>query len=371
MNGLEVAMLTYSTRARGGVAHALKLAEHMRGLGVDVTLYSLARADDGESRKGFYRDVGVPFEIFRYEWHPDLRTRLERMIAAYTKNLSLGADVYHAQDCVGGTALSRMKARGVILGPVFRTIHHVDDFAEPMLYEFEKRAVSKADHRFVVSEYWRNELKLKYGYDSIVTYNGLDESDFSNLPKRRAKVPTVLFVGGYEPRKGLEYLVLAMKAVIDQVPKAKLVTVAKAGFRGTDDAKWFKALAIRAGVEGSIEFLESVSQRRLMQLYADCDLLSLPSRNEGWGLALMEAMACMKPVVATRVGGVPELVRDGTDGLLVEPGDAKGMSDAIVRLLTDRRLRERMGRAGKRRVKKFSWDDTARTVVQAYRAALR
>jgi len=364
-------MLTYSTRARGGVAHALKLAERLRSFGVNVTLYSLARADDRESGKEFYRDVNVPFKIFRYEWHPDMRTRLERMIAAYSKNLPREADVYHAQDCVGGTALSRMKARGVIAGPVFRTIHHVDDFAEPLLYDFEKKAVSRADHRFVVSEYWRNELKLKYGYDSIVTYNGLDESDFSNLPERRSKVPTVLFVGGYEPRKGLEYLVLAMKAVIDQVPKAKLVTVAKAGFRGMEDARWFEELANRAGVGGRIEFHESVSQRKLRQLYADCDLLSLPSRNEGWGLALMEAMACMKPVVATRVGGVPELVRDGIDGLLVEPGDVRGLSDAIVRLLIDRRLRERMGRAGKKRVREFSWDDTARTVVKAYRAALR
>jgi len=107
-----------------------------------------------------------------------------------------------------------------------------------------------------------------------------------------------------------------------------------------------------------------------MQMYADCDLVVLPSRNEGWGLSLMEAMACAKPVVATKVGGIPELVRDGVEGVLVESGDVKGLSDAIVRLLRDPGERARMGAAGQQRVAQFSWDRTALTVLDAYRSAL-
>ncbi len=364
-------MLTYSTRARGGVAHALKLAERLRRKGVDVTLYSLARNDDDAAAGGYYRPVDAPFRIFRYEWHPDVMTRLERMIQAYEQGLPADADVYHSQDCVGGSALARLKDSGRISAPVFRTVHHVDDFAEPRLFEFEKRAVAHADHRFVVSQYWKRMLAEEHGYSSVVTYNGLDADEFSDLPDRRSARPTILFVGGLEARKGLEFLVLAMASVARTHPDALLVAVAKTGFRGVDEPGWFQVLAQRAGVAGNLRLLESVSDDELLQLYADCDLLALPSRNEGWGLSLMEAMACSKPVVATRVGGIPELVTDGLEGLLVEPGDLRGLSDAICGLLSDPGARERMGRAGRERVKAFSWDAAAETVLAEYVRALQ
>lgn len=368
---MRVAMLTYSTRARGGVAHALKLAERLGRRGADVTLYSLARSDDDVAGRGYYRPVDVPFKVFRYDWHPDVMTRLDRMIQAYERGLPTDADVYHSQDCVGSSALARLKDSGKISAPVFRTVHHVDDFAEPRLFEFEKRAVAHADHRFVVSQYWKRMLADEHGYRSVVTYNGLDMEEFSSLPPRRSAHPTVLFVGGLEARKGLEFLVLAMAGVFHEHPDAKLVAVAKTGFRGVDEPGWFRVLAERAGIGGNLTLLESVSDGELRQLYADCDLLVLPSRNEGWGLSLMEAMACSKPVVATRVGGVPELVTDGLEGLLVEPGDVHGLSDAINRVLSDPGARERMGRAGRERVKAFSWDATADTVMREYGRALQ
>ncbi len=363
-------MLTYSTRARGGVVHAIKLAERLRRKGADVRLYSLARDDDPSAREGYYRNVEVPFEIISYRWHPDLMTRLENMITGYTSNLPLDVDVYHAQDCVGGTALMRMKNGGEISAPIFRTIHHVDDFAEPMLFEFEKRAVANADHRFVVSQYWKDVLNKEYGYDSVITYNGLDAEDFATIPKKKSIAPTVLFVGGLEPRKGLEHLFLAMESVSRRHPTARLVTVAKAGFRGVDNAAWFDTLADRAGISDRVTMLDSVDQKDLLQLYADSDLLVLPSRNEGWGLSLMEAMACGKPVVASRVGGIPELVRDGIEGILVEHGDVRSLAGAISRILDDSSLAEKMGQAGRDRIKPFSWDSAADTVLAEYQRAM-
>ena len=109
---LKVAMLTYSTRARGGVAHALKLAERLKRRGIDVTLYSLARSDDEAAARGYFRPVDVPFQVFKYEWHPDVMVRLERMVHAYAVGLPTDADVYHSQDCVGSTALALIKESG-------------------------------------------------------------------------------------------------------------------------------------------------------------------------------------------------------------------------------------------------------------------
>jgi glycosyltransferase involved in cell wall biosynthesis len=363
-------MLTYSTRPRGGVVHALKLAERLSKLGVEVKLYSLVRSDDQKAQTGYFRKVSAPYELITYHWSPDLVTRLERMIEAYSENLPRDADIYHAQDCVGGTALARMKKRGLISAPIFRTVHHVDDFAEPRLFEFEKRAVAHADHRFVVSKHWQKVLEKEYGYGSTISYNGLDLEDFSRLPRKVSRQPTVLFVGGLEPRKGLEYLLHAMEYVLDEVPNARLIAVAKTGFRGTDEWSWFTTLASRLGIMKSMVFRESVSQRTLLGFYSNSDLVVLPSKTEGWGLSLMEAMACGKPVVASRAGGIPELVRDGSEGLLIRPGDVRGLADAITKLLQDPGLRARMGRAGRRRVQQFSWDETAKVVLREYERAL-
>ncbi len=370
MGKMRVAMLTYSTRPRGGVVHALKLAERLSTLGADVSLYSLARSDDPVSLQGYFRSVKVPYEIFAYEWHPDLVTRLERMIESYSLGLPRDADVYHAQDCVGATALARMKSKGFISAPIFRTIHHIDDFSEPRLFEFEKRAVGLAEHRFVVSKFWQKALRTDYGLDSIVTYNGMDPADFANLPPRRTNTPTVLFIGGLEPRKGLEYLIRAMGKVAAVVPNVRLIAVAKTGFRGTDQWTAYKVLAERLGVLDRIDYNESVDESTLLQFYADCDVLVLPSKTEGWGLSLMEAMICGKPVVASRAGGIPELVRDGVDGILVDTGDVRWLAEAIVNLLNNPKLRTEMGTAGKQRAAQFSWDAAARTVLEAYEQVL-
>ncbi|MDD1770207.1 MAG: glycosyltransferase family 4 protein [Methanomassiliicoccales archaeon] len=264
-----------------------------------------------------------------------------------------------------------MKHEDLISAPVFRTIHHVDDFAEPRLLAFEKKAVAHADHRFVVSKYWQKALKEEFGYDSTITYNGLDMEDFAHIPKRQSKTPTVLFVGGLEPRKGLEYLLHAMEYVLDEIPNARLIAVGKTGFRGTDDWAWFETLADRLGVRDRMEFRESVSPRTLLGFYSEADVVVLPSKTEGWGLSLMEAMACRKPVVATRVGGIPELVRSGVEGILVRSGDIRAMADAMLKLLNDKKLSARMGRAGKERVRQFSWDRTADVVLNEYRRAFQ
>jgi len=366
----RVAMLTYSTKPRGGVVHALKLAERLATTGAEITLYSLARSDDQVGLRGYFREVSVDYKIFPYEWHPDMMTRLHRMIKAYSDNLPRDADIYHAQDCVGGTALAGMKSQGSISAPIFRTIHHIDDCADSILLEFERKALGTAEHRFVVSRYWQDVLLNEYGYDSTITYNGLDLGDFDPLPRRSSLTPNVLFVGGLEPRKGLEYLVLAMELVMREIPDARLIAVAKPGFGGADSWHFFEQLAGRAGLMENVEYRESVSQETLLEFYSECDILVLPSRTEGWGLSLMEAMACRKPVVASRVGGIPELVRDGMEGLLVDAGDVQGLSNAILRLLKDPDLRNKLGEKGRTRVKDYSWDKTARTVLESYRRAL-
>jgi glycosyltransferase involved in cell wall biosynthesis len=130
-------------------------------------------------------------------------------------------------------------------------------------------------------------------------------------------------------------------------------------------------LAARLGVHRQVEFIGYQSRPGVVRLLNECTLFVLPSRSESLGIAVIEALACGKPVVATAVGGIPEIIEDGTSGILVEPEDARALAVAIRRLLGDPALRERLGRAGRRRVKDaFRWQRMAEGYVRAYEELL-
>jgi glycosyltransferase involved in cell wall biosynthesis len=108
-----------------------------------------------------------------------------------------------------------------------------------------------------------------------------------------------------------------------------------------------EALAVRLGVADSVEFVGKQPQSQVREYLSVADLLLLPSQSESFGLTALEAMACEVPVIATRVGGIPELVEDGGCGYLFEIGDVDGMARAAVRILGDESERERLGSRGR------------------------
>jgi len=104
-------------------------------------------------------------------------------------------------------------------------------------------------------------------------------------------------------------------------------------------------------------------------LFDGCELFVLPSRHEPFGIVNMEAMASGKAIVATSVGGVPEIVRDGENGMLVPPDDPQALADAINRLLDDDPLRRRLGQAGRARAWNFAWSTITDQYLAVYEAA--
>lgn len=206
-----------------------------------------------------------------------------------------------------------VKSQKKIKSPTVRTIHHIDYFKEKKMIEFQEKSIRLCDVKIVVSKYWQNILLREYGIKSHLVYNGIDLKKFSYIEeKNRDKSPTILFVGGLEPRKGLEYLIFAMEKVLSDIPRAKLIVIGRSGLRKNHEDKWFRILVDRLNISKSVIFNDLVDDELLPLYYSSCDVFTLPSRMEGWGLSLMEAMACKKPVVATKVGGVPELVNYST-----------------------------------------------------------
>jgi glycosyltransferase involved in cell wall biosynthesis len=144
------------------------------------------------------------------------------------------------------------------------------------------------------------------------------------------------------PQKALDILVRAAQLVHGALPEARILIVGDGPER---DA--LTALVQELGLAGVVVF--AGVRTDVGDLLAASDIVASSSAFEGSPLALMESLGAGKPVVATRVGGVPEIVRDGLEGLLVPPGDPTALADALLTLLRDSGLRDRMGAAGRER----------------------
>ena len=148
-----------------------------------------------------------------------------------------------------------------------------------------------------------------------------------------------------EPEKGHRYLLAAWPEIAQAVPNAWLLLV---GDGSLTDALRAQALALPPAARGRVVF--AGGQTDVVAMTQALDLAVLPSLREAQGIALLEAMAASVPVVASRVGGIPETIRDGIDGLLVPAADPDALAAAIVRLAHDAALRERLVASGRRRV---------------------
>jgi glycogen synthase len=178
-----------------------------------------------------------------------------------------------------------------------------------------------------------------------VVPNPVDEHFFT--PGPTAEVPaSILVVGRVERGKGQDVLVEALPAIRARVPEATVRLVGQDGGAAA-------ALARRArelGVGDVVAFEGARARTELPDLYRSAAVCVVPSRFEAFGYTAAEAMACARPVVAARAGGLAEVVRDGRDGLLVAPEDPMALAAAVVRLLGDAEERRRLGAAARARI---------------------
>ncbi len=174
----------------------------------------------------------------------------------------------------------------------------------------------------------------------------------------------VLFVGRLTHYKGVSYVLEAMKRV-----SGRLLIIGRGELE-----RQLRNQVERNNLSTKVYFLGELEERKLVPFFHACDLLVLPSitRNEAFGLVQLEAMACGKPVVSTRLEtGVQYVNQDGNTGLIVPPRDSEALADAINRLLGDGGLRKRMGIEGRRRVEReFTKEKMARRTLKLYERVL-
>jgi len=229
-----------------------------------------------------------------------------------------------------------------------------------------------ADRVIAVSEYLRRVLKNDFGARNIVVIpNGVD-TEFYN-PKvsgdemrRKLKLessPTVLYVGRVVPHKGLQYLVRAAPLVLRELPETKFVITGEE----KEDGQEIKKLVDKMGVGNSVTFTGYVPEEDLPRIYAACDVFCSPSLWEGFGMPFIEASACGKPCVGFRTRAVPEVIKDYSTGILVEPGNVKQLAEALSTILSDKGLAKRMGAKAAERVEKYySWERIVDQLLEVY-----
>ena len=249
---------------------------------------------------------------------------------------------------------------------------------DPAMLSLERRLVASTDAMIAVSESVRRHVADNIGVDEQridVIPNGVDASAFTGVDRsdaRRALLldatrPVVGLIGRITEQKGQDDFVEAALAIAVERPEPLFVMV---GF--AEDAELQQRLRQKIAVFGLSDRIRFLGNRDDMaSVYAALDLVVAPSRWEGFGLMLIEAMAAGRPIVATRVGAIPEIVRDGRTGVLVEPRDAQALARAITGMLDDPQRRIAMGEAGRLESIRYGWSSATAQTAAVYERALQ
>lgn len=229
---LKIALLTYSTKPRGGVIHTLELAEALHSLGHEVCVFALDK-----DRQGFCRPLSCEAAFVPAPAVAD-PTAIDRVVeqriqdyVTYFSQHRPQYDIYHAQDCISANALAILRDRGLV-SSVIRTVHHIDDYPSQYLEDCQRRGIEHPDLCFCVSRYWQTRLQERYGVTAPQVFNGVDTNRFSAQLQGtevalKAELglegsPLLLTIGGIEPRKNSICLLQAFSRIRERYPSAQL-----------------------------------------------------------------------------------------------------------------------------------------------------
>jgi glycosyltransferase involved in cell wall biosynthesis len=367
--GVRVLILLTGLKMGGAERNVVALMPRLRDLGAEVTLCTLSTARDGS--------LVEEFAALRIE-RVDLAAARLVDLAAHRRLVALlrqgRFELMHAQDQYA--VLAGAAARLWTGTPFVMTRHVMTEPADTWRRSMRARLVFAAarygiDAVIAVSDAVRQQFAVQSGLaasriDTI--HNGIElaKYDLSRREAIRARLgwapdqPVVIMVAVMRPGKGHDLLLEAAAPLRQSVPGARIVLVGSGRLETS-----LRGAAASLGVEFIGERAD------VADLLAASDVLVLPSDNEGLPTVLIEAGAASLPVVATRVGGVPEIVEDGRTGHLIGRGDAAGLARCIVRLVKDQEAAREMGRVARRRIEeRFSIEAQASRTIDLYRRVI-
>ncbi len=203
---------------------------------------------------------------------------------------------------------------------------------------------------------------------------GIEVPDENMLVKERKESRlNVLFVGRLEKRKGIETLFRAIPMILEKVPDTQFYIVGKDTNLAPNGGSYKNYLQknLNKKYHKNVKFVGYVDDKELKDYYKNCDLFVAPSLYESFGLIYLEAMAWEKPVIGCNVGGIPEIVENGKDGIIINPEDDDELASCIIKLLSDKDIRIKMGTYGRNKVETiFSIKEMAESTYNIYKNIL-
>lgn len=298
------------------------------------------------------------------------RARLPLPVQVFTGQI----DLFHSPDFVLPPVRGRI--------PTLLTVHDLSFIQYPetfpaalvnYLNNVVPASVTRASHILADSASTMRDLQSMWGVAAekiTVLYSGVNErfrpvTDEATTRQLRERYglgerPFVLAVGTVQPRKNYELLVRAFRPVAEQLPHS-LVIAGGRGWLG----EGLPATIERQGLGERVHLIGFVDDADLPALYSAAELLAFPSLYEGFGLPLLEAMACGTPVVSSNASSLPEVTADGS-AVLLSPHDEAAWSATLLNVLTDEIARGRLIEAGFARAQRFSWEAAARQLAELY-----
>ena len=341
----------------------------MTRIAIDADVLGRRRTGDETYIASLLRELAdAPEEIFAITRRPDLvppgieaielpaRNQIVRMTLSFPRLLRrLHPDLAHFLYAIPPGYRGRSVVTVHDLS--FEHLADVMGFKDRLLFRTQvPRSVRRADRVLTGSEWTKRDLIERYGLAAeriVVTPYGVDPVYRPEGP--RADGHYALFVGAIQPRKDP---LTALEALALLNGDLKLVLIGPDKLGGDH----VRQAVDRLGLQQRVEWKGHVGTDELAALYRSAAVLVFPSRYEGFGLPVVEAMASGTPVVATTAGAIPEVAGDAA--VLVEPGDPVALAGGIERALADR---ERLVAAGLARASRYSWAETARSTLAVYR----
>lgn len=275
------------------------------------------------------------------------------------------ADLIHVH-CLGPNALYALIASRLHRLPLVVTTHgELQGDDSKLRHSRLMRTIRRATFRGATwvtapSEFTLSQVPLGPATGATVVYNAVDMSSVRD-PGVRTSTPFVFCAARLAHNKGLDVAIRGFAAARPYLGREEL-WIAGSGREGAR----LQALISELGVGAYVKLLGPLSPSVVQDLMSGCLFYLCPSRNEAFGLSLLEAMAAGKTVLATRVGGIPELVEHGRTGLLVPPNDPASLSSSLTELARNSELRASLGAAAMERAQHFDWQSTLSGYLKIY-----
>ena len=348
----------------GGVqTHVRELADRLLHGGHEVEVLAPVR---GRASAPYVRAVGRPVNI-RYnasnapiDPRPWSRRRVRRELTRFAP------DVVHVHEPL--TPSTSMWATLEARAPVVATFHsgatraRLFDVATPLL----RRVVGRVAVRIAVSEAAAAFAGRRIGGHFEIVPNGVDLGRFANaVPADLGPGVKMLFLGRLDARKGFPVAVAAFARLAIDRPDLQLIVIGEGPDRGA-------AQALPEAVRSRVTLLGAMPNVDIPPYLVACDLyLGTSIGGESFGMVLVEAMAAGLPVVASRIPGYQEVVRDGVEAVLVPPGDAASLAAAAAGILDDPALSARLKAAGLERARTYDWSTVVTRLEDLYLGAVQ